>query len=156
MLVFPQAKIEVDMYMKLPKGVKMAHGNSRTHVLKMFKNLYGKKQAGRVWNIHLKEKLLKIGLTQSRFDECSFYRGDVMFVVYVDDNIFVSPSDQHITDAINEIKHQKLDIEDQGDLNDYFGVNVTTLENGDIKLPQSYLIERIIEESKVNQKLAMR
>ena len=124
------------MYMEFPKGIEMAHGNGRTHVLRLLRNLYGKKQAGRLWNIYLKEKLLKIGFTQSIFDECLFYRGDVMFVVYVDDGIFVSPNNQHITDAIQELKHQKLDIEDQGDLNDYLGVNVTTLENGDIKLSQ--------------------
>ena len=116
----------------------------------------GKKQAGRVWNIYLKEKLLKIGFTQSKFDECLFYRGDVMFVVYVDDGIFVSPNNKHITDAIQELKHQKLDIEDQGDLNDYLGVNVTTLENGDIKLSQPHLIDQITKESKVNLKLAMK
>ena len=155
-LAFPQAKIETDMYMELPRGIEMAHGNGKTHVLKLLKNLYGQKQAGRIWNLHLKDKLLKIGFTQSKFDECLFYRGDVMFVVYVDDGIFVSPSDQHITDAINELKQQKLDIEDQGDLNDYLGVNVTTLKNGDIKLSQPHLIEQIIDESKVNLKLSMK
>ena len=69
MLAFPQAKIEVNMYMELPKEIEMAHGNGRTRVLKLLKNLYGQKQAGRVWDIYLKEKLLKIGFTQSKFNE---------------------------------------------------------------------------------------
>ena len=60
-LAFPQAKIEVDMYMELPKGIDMTHDSGRAHVLKLIKNVYGQKLVGRVWNIHLKEKLLKIG-----------------------------------------------------------------------------------------------
>lgn len=61
-----------------------------------------------------------------------------MFVVYVDDGLFISLS---VTDAINELEHQKLDIEDQGDLNHYLGVNVTTLKNDDFKLSHRHLIE---------------
>ena len=138
------------MYMELPRGIEMSHGSGRTHVLKLLKILYGQKLAGRVRNIHLNEKLLKIEFVQSNFDECLFYQGDVMFIVYVGNWIFISPSDQHITDAIDELKHQKLDIEDQGDLNSYLRVNVTTLANGDIKLSQPHFIEQIIEESRVN------
>lgn len=38
--------------------------------------------------------------------------------------IFVSLSDKHITDVINDLKRQKLDIEDQDDLKDHLGANV--------------------------------
>ena len=37
--------------------------------------------------------------------------------------IFVSLSDKHITDVINDLKRQKLDIEDQDDLKDHLGAN---------------------------------
>ena len=40
-LAFPQAHIETGMYMKLPKGIEMAHGQGKTRVLKLLKNLYG-------------------------------------------------------------------------------------------------------------------
>ena len=41
-LVFPQAEIEYDMYLELPKGIKTKHGNGKTHhALKLLK-----KQAG--------------------------------------------------------------------------------------------------------------
>jgi hypothetical protein len=42
----PQAPIEMDMYMELPKGIKTKHGNSKDHVLKLLQNIYGQKQAG--------------------------------------------------------------------------------------------------------------
>jgi hypothetical protein len=52
-LAYPQAPIEFDMYMNLPKGIQMANGNRDTHVLKLLKILYGQKQAGKVWDKHL-------------------------------------------------------------------------------------------------------
>eukprot|EP00957_Ditylum_brightwellii_P185758 14142558-Ditylum_brightwellii.AAC.1 len=55
-------------------GVQMSDGSRGTHVLKLLKNVYGQKQASRVWYDHLKEGLVKIGFTQSAIDECVFYR----------------------------------------------------------------------------------
>ena len=47
---FPQASIEKPLYIKIPKGFEIAGGNTKDHVLKLKKNIYGQKQAGRVWN----------------------------------------------------------------------------------------------------------
>jgi hypothetical protein len=44
-MVYPQAPIEMDIYMELPQGIKTATGNSKDHVLKLLKNIYGQKQA---------------------------------------------------------------------------------------------------------------
>jgi hypothetical protein len=63
-LAYPQAPIEFDMYMNFPKGIQMANGNRNTHVIKLLKNVYGQKQAGRVWNKHLTSGLVKIGFVQ--------------------------------------------------------------------------------------------
>jgi hypothetical protein len=62
---YPQAPIETDMYMELPQGIETRHGNSKDHVLKLLSNLYGQKQAGRVWNNYMVEKLHKIGFKSS-------------------------------------------------------------------------------------------
>jgi hypothetical protein len=45
-MVHPQATIEMDMYMELPQGIQTKHGNSKDHVLKLEKSIYGQKQAG--------------------------------------------------------------------------------------------------------------
>jgi hypothetical protein len=49
-MAYPQAPIEMDIYMELPQGIQTKHGNSKEHILKLEKNIYGQKQAGRVWN----------------------------------------------------------------------------------------------------------
>jgi hypothetical protein len=70
----------------------MANGNRNTHILKLLKNLYGQKQAGRVWNKHLTSGLVNIGCVQLKVDECVFYRDVVIFMVYVYYSIFLCKS----------------------------------------------------------------
>ncbi len=88
-MAYPQALIETDIYMELPQGVKTATGNSKDHVLKLLKNIYGQKQAGRVWNSFLVDKLTSSGYTSSLINDCVFFCDDIIFMVYVDDGIFL-------------------------------------------------------------------
>jgi hypothetical protein len=136
----------MDMFMELPKGIEMHHGNSREHVLMLLSNLHGQKQAGRVWNSFLVEKLLGIGFQQSMIDECVFYCNDVIFIVYVDVGIFMGPNDHKISDVIKEIKKAGLDIEDQGHPADYVGLTITKHSNRYYDFTQRALIESIIND----------
>ena len=61
--------IEHSLYMKLLKGVDKNKGKGKMHVLKFIRNLYGQKQAGRVWNRYLTNKLLAIVTEQSAIGE---------------------------------------------------------------------------------------
>jgi fatty-acid desaturase len=99
-LAYPQAPIEFDMYINLPNGIQMASGDRNNHVLKLLKNMYGQKQAGRVWNKHLISGLFKIGFVQTNVDECVFYIYGVIFMVYVDDGIFFCTNMGKIDQAI--------------------------------------------------------
>ena len=132
------------MYMELPKGIETKYGNGKTHILKLLKNLYGQKQAGRVWNQFLHERLLKLGFEQSAIDECLYYRGSLLFVIYVDDGILASSNKEEIEKAIEDIRSTGCEIDDQGDLCDYLGVNVESLQNGRIKLSQPHIIDKIL------------
>jgi hypothetical protein len=145
-LAYPQAPIEFDMYMELPKGIEMADGSRKTHVLKLLKNLYGQKQAGRVWNQHLVKGLIKIGFEQSEIDECVFYRSKTIFVVYVDDGIFAGPDSKEIDQAIDDLRSAGFDVEDKGDIKDYLGVHVTKLTDGRLKLCQPHLTQQIVSD----------
>jgi hypothetical protein len=44
---------------------------------------------------------------------------------------------------------QHFNLEDQGDIKDYLGVNVEQMANGDIKLTQPHLIKQIVDELKL-------
>jgi hypothetical protein len=42
-MAYPQALIKMDIYMELPQVIQTVHGNSKDHVLKLEKNIYGQK-----------------------------------------------------------------------------------------------------------------
>jgi hypothetical protein len=99
-MAYPQPPIKMDMYMELPTGIHTKHGNSKDHVFKLLANIYGQKQAGHMWNSYLVTKLWEINFKQSLIDDCVFYWDDVIFIVYVDDGIFLGSLDQqHVTSS---------------------------------------------------------
>jgi hypothetical protein len=78
----------------------------------------------------------------------------VIFIVYVDDGIFASPSQKAIDQAIKELK-ELFDMEDQGSIStNYLEVNVEHLPNGDIKLSQLHLIDQIIDDVHISKQVA--
>ena len=62
--------------------------------------MYGGKQAGKVWVDFLAEKLLSLGYQRSMIDECVFYHVNIMFMVFIDDRIFISTHGKKIDEAI--------------------------------------------------------
>jgi hypothetical protein len=111
-MVYPRAPIETDIYMELPQGIKTAAGNSKDHILKLLKNMYGQKQAGRVWNSFLVDILTSLGYTILLIDDCVFFHSDIIFMVYVDDGIFLGNDDAQLLQAIKEIQDLGLNIGD--------------------------------------------
>jgi hypothetical protein len=77
--------------------------NSKHHVLKLLKNVYGLCQAGNVWFNKLCQHLLHRGFVQSSMDPCLFYRKDVIIIVYVDDCLLFSSSDKTLDDLISSL-----------------------------------------------------
>jgi hypothetical protein len=134
----------------MPQGIQVATGNSKDHVLKLLKNLYGQKQAGRVWNSFLVDKLTLLGFSPSSINDCVFFRGDIIFMVYVDDGIFLGNDDAELQQAIKEIQALGLNIEDQGHPADYAGVNIKKHCDGSIEFTQRALIDSIIVDVGVN------
>ena len=148
-LVYPQAPIKYNMYMELPAVIHTKYGDNNTHVLHILNNLYGQKQGGKVWNDHLVSGLQQIGFFHSKIDKCLFYIGSVILIVYVDDGIFASPFKAAIDLTIAFLRAVKYDIEDQGTLAYYLGVNVETLADGQIKLSQQLLVDQFLNDVKL-------
>jgi len=92
------------------------------------------------------DKLTSVGYTASLNDDCVFFRGDIIFMVYVDNGIFLGNNDAQLELAIKEIQGLGLNIEDQGHPADYVGVNIKKLRDGTYKFTQWALIDSIIED----------
>ena len=84
---FLHGNIEEDIYMSQPPG--FIHPQLLDHVCKFQKALYGLKQAPRDRFQALKQCMISIGFTNSKFDASLFvYKHDLVlayFLVYVDD-----------------------------------------------------------------------
>ena len=95
-------------YMKLPKGIQIKGvDNPDDWVLELKKNLCGGKDAGRNWYLYLKGKLESIGFVRSKFDECVFFRGECMCVLYTDDSIlWLAPTKLNWTRSLRTSKAQ--------------------------------------------------
>ena len=143
-LAYPQADVECDLYLEVPQGFTF-EGSRKTHCLKLVKNLYGSKAAGRVWQQHLFKGLSDLGFEQSKTDECVFYRGCTTFMVYTDDGIFCGPDKADIDKCMSDLS-SKFEITDEGDIDEYLGVKVTRLDDGRITLTQPHLIVSIIQD----------
>ncbi len=150
-LAFPQAPVEREIYMSIPRGFSIDEGKTDDFVLNVHKNIYGQKQAGRVWNQYLTKKLIdELGFTQSKIDECVFYRGKTMYTLYTDDSILAGPDEKEIDKIILDLQAAKLDITDEGDLEDFLGVQIERMEDGTIHLTQPHLIDQILKDLRLD------
>jgi hypothetical protein len=134
-LAFPQATLDVPVYMKVPQGwlvnstgeleqhANVKH-NDTDHYLLLKKNLYGCKQAARNWFKTLTAGLLKEGFTQSKTDHCLFLRSDCIIVVYVDDCLFFSPNSVTIDNVIASLS-RTFKLKDEGNVSAFLGIQIT-------------------------------
>jgi hypothetical protein len=125
--------------------------NPDEYVLKLHRNLYGQKQARRVWNQYLVDKLTKkVGFKQSKIDDCVFYKGKVMYVLYTDDSIIAGPDKAELDQVVKDIKKAGLDITIEGDIQDFLGVHIERKEDGTIHLTQPHLIDQILQDLRLD------
>jgi hypothetical protein len=151
MLAYPQAPIDRDLFMHIPKGFEVTgygihQDNAHELILKIHKIIYGGKAAGRIWNQCLVKKLKKIGFTQSKVDECVFFHGEVVYVLYTDDSILAGPDKAEIDHIIQLMRNVGLNLTIEGTLTDFLGVNIHIREDDTIHMSQPRLIDQVIED----------
>ena len=137
--------------MKIPKVMEVSKGKNKDYVLMMHRNVYGQKNAGRTWNKYLVNKLVnELHFKQSKVDECVFYRGNVLYVLYTDDSIIACPNNEEIEQVMQELRDAKLDITDEGDVKDFLGVHINKQEDGTIHMAQPHLIDQILKDLRMD------
>ena len=123
-MAYPQAPAEMPLYMRLPQGYQRRGMTRKTHALKLIRNIYGQKQADRVWNKFMDKGMRDIGFMPSKFDPCLYYRGSVIFLVYIDDCIVFGPNAQALDQVVKDLRTcpQQFTVDDQGDVGDFLGI----------------------------------
>ena len=137
--------------MKIPAGFEIENGKNLDYVLKIHRNIYGQKQAGRVWNHYLVNKIVnELGFKQSKVDKCVFYRGHTLYVLYTDNSILADPSEKEIDQIIKDLRKAKLDLTIEGKIQDLLGVNIENKKDETIHLTQPYLIDQILKDLRLD------
>ena len=90
----------------------------------------------------------EIGFKPSKFDPCLYYRGSVVFLVYIDDCIVFGPTNDSIEQVVTDLRasSRQFTVDDQGDVGDFLGIQVQKQEDGSILLTQPQLIDSIIKD----------
>ena len=84
-----------------------------------------------------------MGFEQGLADPCLFFRDEIVLVVYVDDCLIFTPKKERADALVKELE-KRFTIEDEGDITNYLGINITTPEPNTIEMVQPALTERII------------
>ena len=145
-LAYPQANIDVDIYIELPQWFNMGPESGRC-VLKLQKNLYSLKQSGHNWFEKQSSTLGNLLINPSKVDPCVFIGDDIIVLVYVDNCLIFSRDKDKINQLINKLKNKdKLDLTDEGGVDKYLGVEIEwNKEDKSITFKQTFLIQRAIE-----------
>ena len=134
--------------MRLPQGYQRRVMTRKTHALKLIRNVYSQKQAGRVWNQFMDMRMKNIRFTPSKFDPCLYCRGDIIFLVYIDDCIVFGPTTRAIDQVVADLRScpRKFTVIDQGDIGDFLGIQIKRQEDGSAHLSQIHLIDSILKD----------
>ena len=156
-LAFPQADLDVPIYMEIPMKMQIpgVPENSRTHVLRLKKSLYGLKQASANWYEMLAQALRDRGFKEAS-DPCVFLRHNMIIITYVDDCILLSPKRAVIDEFISSLQNGKENFvfTDEGTMERYLGVEIQKLaDNSGFSLTQPFLIERILQAAEIDLRM---
>ena len=146
-LAFPQAALDVPVYMELPSGIDLGKGTEkRAYVLELKSSLYGLKQSSANWYACLKEGLERRGFKESKADPCVFIKKGMIVLTYVDDCILISDKKEMISQFMTSLKNgiEKFEFTDEGPLDKYLGVEIEKLKDNEFILRQPFLIQRIL------------
>ena len=97
------------------------------------------------------DKLVKkVGFEQSKHDECVFHHRNVMCVLHTDDSILAGQDKEELQQVIADIKKAGLDVTEEGDIEDFLGVNIDRVDDETFHLSQPHLIEQILHLSLIH------
>jgi hypothetical protein len=138
------------IFMKQPPGYEKVGVDGAVKVLRLWKTLYGLKQAGRRWYHKLVYIMSKLGFTRCGGDQAVFYRRCeetgvlIVVLVHVDDCSIVGKTKALIARFKLEIA-KFVDITDMGELHWILGIEVRRIrEERRILLSQKSYIDSIL------------
>lgn len=140
----------VDIYLYIPDGMELTDEELATHGVKsaselalcLERNLYGLKQAGRLWHQLLHATLVGAGYTQCITDTCLYYKtdsgGTTLVETYVDDLLVTATSTEPVHAFFAEMA--SLELNDLGPAEKFLGMRIAYDDATGYQLDQEHTI----------------
>ena len=150
-LAFPQAVLETEVYMEIPQGFDRVY-DSDSYVLKLVRSIYGLKHSNYNFYQKLRNALRARNIHPCSTDNCVYVSKQLILIVYVDDILIFSKKKCWIDLFVKSLSEgdENFELTDEGSIDKYLGVDITTHQDGTYELKQPYLTKRIIQELKLS------
>jgi hypothetical protein len=152
---FTQAELDDPVYMRIPEGwglVDKSGKNLDNKVIKLVRNLYGTKQAARLWFQKLDAALKGHGFRSSSVDPCLYIRNDCLLVLYTDDCLVFAPKRDIITKLVADLS-ENFRLEDNEGVEEFLGVKIDRdPKTKTINMTQPGLIDSILSDLGLDSK----
>ncbi len=129
------------IYIHQPRGFHRGNGDKVSHLKR---TLYGLKHSPRYFFEYLSERLIKLGLTPSKYDPCLFMNKTLIIIIYVNDILIYGHNETDIDEPIEKLKKKDVALHKEGTAEGYLGVDIKR-KGSLITLQQKGLTQRIIE-----------
>jgi transposase InsO family protein len=144
-VAFLNATLDEVVYARPPAGYESTIPRS---VWRLFKALYGLRQAPRAWYSELRSKLRELGFKVSDADPSLFVLhssdGTVMALIYVDDCLIAAKSIAQIQPILASIA-KFWEIKDMGTPTDFLGISIVRPVPSSIAIHQSEYINKLAD-----------
>ncbi|KAG8475656.1 hypothetical protein CXB51_032633 [Gossypium anomalum] len=144
---FLNGKLEEEVYMKLPPGLKSVEGSNK--VCKLNKSLYGLKQSPRAWFERFTKVILKNSYKQSLADHTLFIKvtstnKKAILIVYVDDIILTGDDEEEISN-LKKLLNIEFETKDLGKLRYFLGMEVARSKERPVINQRKYVLDLLKE-----------
>ena len=147
---FAQSPLPDDepVWMHLPRGCRSTKGSNTCPQLK--KSLHGHAVAPLMWHKCISEHFKKLGLKQSKYDQCLWFGRDIMLVQCVDD-MGISASGQKVIDEfVADLRKEGLVLTQEESFSEFLGIKFEDQKDGSINMTQAGLIRKILATANMN------
>ena len=149
---YMEAPPERRLFVKVSKALQKL-GFCDSDYAELGTNIYGTKQAGRVWYQYMAKKMLEFGTTRAAFDVCVFYKRNenntliMIVMVYVDDYGITGNWTEEIDKFRNYMKQIYRKIKEISPIHKYIGLELLwNKDNHTVTITQKEYCKNMVEE----------
>lgn len=143
---FLNGPVHEELYVREPKGYERGRADQ---VLRLYKAVYGLKQAARQWFLELIKLMHRMGMQQSSADPCLFFKDvagtRIYLLIYVDDLLLVAAT-QHQLDQMKDEIMRAFKSRDIGTPTYFLGLHLDRdVRRGTLVVSQRQYVHRLVE-----------